>query len=485
MLTRVIVAIDKKKLERHVHSLISQHDVMVETINKKSHLLERVSRESSDLIIISQSLIPEPVFDTINLFQQLPDAPGVIIISERKDPEEQAQFIAAGCDAVVHAGLSDARLQKVITALIAKRSALQQKTLSAVRPLAQPRLTDFVSASPAMQTFMNIVRRVAASDVPLLILGETGVGKERLARAIHAESARSKGPFITVNCGALPDTLLESELYGHEEGAFTGAIRSRRGWFELAHRGTIFLDEIGELPNQLQVKLLHVLQEHEIQRVGSEKSFKVDVRVMAATNRDLEKEVQSQYFRKDLFYRLSVMALKIPPLRDRCEDIPVLVESYIHYLRPRIGREIYSITQEALDALCAYAWPGNVRELINVIERAMLLCNGATITLEDMPTAISNIDEPAQPHPMSLAFSRDGGNLPEVWLQKPLHQARREMLEWFERSYLMGLLQLNSGRVGKTAKKAGIQPRSLFDKMRRLGLRKEDFRSKAAGGTGD
>ena len=147
MLTRVIVAIDKKKLERHVHSLISQHDVMVETINKKSHLLERVSRESSDLIIISQSLIPEPVFDTINLFQQLPDAPGVIIISERKDPEEQAQFIAAGCDAVVHAGLSDARLQKVITALIAKRSALQQKALSAVRPLAQPRLTDFVSAS--------------------------------------------------------------------------------------------------------------------------------------------------------------------------------------------------------------------------------------------------------------------------------------------------------------------------------------------------
>lgn len=480
MLTRIILAVDKQKLQRHLHALISQHDVMVETISRKAHLLERISRESSDLIIISQSLIPKPVFDTINLFQQLPDAPGVIIISDREDPEEQAQFIAAGCDAVLYAGLSDARLQKVITAIIVKRSALQQKTLSVARPLAQPRLTDFVSTSPAMQTFMNIVRRVVASDVPLLILGETGVGKERLARAIHAEGARSKGPFVTVNCGALPETLLESELFGHEEGAFTGAIRSRRGWFELAHRGTIFLDEIGELPNHLQVKLLHVLQEHEIQRVGSEKSFKVDVRVMAATNRDLEKEVQTQFFRKDLFYRLSVMALKIPPLRDRHEDIPVLVESYIHYLRPRIGRDIYGITQDALEALCVYAWPGNVRELINVIERAMLLCNDTTITLDDLPATISNISEPAHPHPLSLEISPDGGNLPDTWLQKPLHEARKEMLEWFERSYLIGLLQQTSGRVGKTAKRAGIQPRSLFDKMRRLGLRKEDYRPKAA-----
>ncbi len=337
MLIRVLLAIDKPKLQKDLQTLLSQQDVIVDTISRKSQLLKRISRENCDLIIISQSLIPEPVFDTINLLQQLPDSPGIVVMSAEEDPEERAQFLAAGCDAVLYSGLSHESLQAVVNTILAKRSELQQKTLATIRTLAQPRLTDFVSTSTAMQTFMRVVNRVVKADIPLLVLGETGVGKERLARAIHAEGPRSSGPFITVNCGALPETLLESELFGHEKGAFTGAERSRRGWFELAHRGTIFLDEIGELANHLQVKLLSVLQEHEIQRIGSEKSFKVDVRVMAATNRDLEEEIESGYFRKDLYYRLSVMTLKIPPLRDRLEDIPVLVESYINYLRPRIG----------------------------------------------------------------------------------------------------------------------------------------------------
>jgi len=323
---------------------------------------------------------------------------------------------------------------------------------------------------------MRVVNRVVKTDVPLLILGETGVGKERLARAIHAEGPRSAGPFITVNCGALPETLLESELFGHEEGAFTGAVRSRRGWFELAHRGTIFLDEIGELANHLQVKLLRVLQEHEIQRIGSEKSFKVDVRVMAATNRDLEEEIESGYFRKDLYYRLSVMTLTIPPLKDRIEDIPVLVESYIKYLRPRIGCEVFGISDEAQEALEQYLWPGNVRELINVIERAMLLCNDTEITLLDLPTNISGKSEGTTMNSASLLHPPDLGNLQEEWLQKPLQEVRKEVLEKFEHSYLSGLLRLTNGRVGETAKRAGIQSRSLFDKMQRLGLRKEDFK---------
>jgi len=478
MIVRIILAIDKIKLQRQLLKLISQHDVIVETVRGKTHLLERISRESSDLIIISQSLIQEPKLNSVNLLRQLPDSPGVVIISDKEDPEERAQFLAAGCDTVLYAGLSMEMFEEVFTTILEKRSGILQKSLITRRVLAQPRLSDFVSSSSAMQTFLNIVSRVVASDVPLLILGETGVGKERLARAIHAESARSDGPFITVNCGALPETLLESELFGHEEGAFTGAIRSRRGWFELAHHGTIFLDEIGELPNHLQVKLLHVLQEHEIQRVGSEKSFTVDVRVIAATNRDLEEEVKSHHCRKDLYYRLSVVTLTIPPLRDRREDIPVLVENYINYLRPRIGCEVYSITDEALETLCHYYWPGNVRELINVIERAMLLCNNSKITLNDLPVAVSGKSVSTHDEILLLLTSEKAENFPDEWLERPLHEIRKAVLEKLECTYLKGLLRLTNGRVGETAKRAGIQSRSLYDKMRKYNLQKEDFRAK-------
>ncbi len=476
MLIHVLLAVDKPKLQKNLQTLFSQQDVIIDTISKKTHLLNRISRENCDLLIISKSLIPKPVFDTINLIQQLPDSPGIVVISEKEDPEERAKFLAAGCDAVLFAGLSDESLQDVVDTILAKRSELQQKTFTTLRTLAQPRLTDFVSTSPAMQTFMRVVNRVVKTDVPLLILGETGVGKERLARAIHSEGSRSEGPFITVNCGALPETLLESELFGHEKGAFTGAERSRRGWFELAHRGTIFLDEIGELANHLQVKLLSVLQEHEIQRIGSEKSFKIDVRVMAATNRDLEEEIESRNFRKDLYFRLSVIALRIPPLRDRIEDIPILVESYINYLRPRIGCNVFGITEEAQKSLCNYAWPGNVRELINVIERAMLLCNNSEITLDDLPANISGRGKPTKIYAESQLKLQNADNLQEELLQKTLQEARSDVLEKFERTYLSGLLRLTNGRVGETAKRAGIQPRSLFDKMKRLGLQKEDFK---------
>lgn len=478
MIVRTIIAIDKPKLQKQLQKLISQHDVILDVIKGKTHLLERISRESNDLIIISQSLIPEPFLGTINLLRQLPDSPGVVVMSDRENSEDRAQFLAAGCDAVLYSGLSTMRLQGVIATIVERRSKILRDGLATRRILAQPRLTDFVSSSPAMQMFMNIVSRVVPSDVPLLVLGETGVGKERLARAIHSESSRSKGPFITVNCGALPETLLESELFGHEEGAFTGAVRSRRGWFELAHSGTIFLDEIGELPNHLQVKLLHVLQEHEITRVGSEKSFAVNVRVIAATNRDLEEEVASLRFRKDLYYRLSVVALTIPPLRNRREDIPVLIDSYINYLRSRIGRDVFGITHEALQALCRYSWPGNVRELINVIERAMLLCNDDKISLADLPESISGESELEHPQFSLSSITQEADFFSGEWLQKPLHEVRKDILERFEHTYLAGLLQLTGGRIGETAKRAGIQPRSLFDKMKRLGLRKEEFRIK-------
>jgi DNA-binding NtrC family response regulator len=281
---------------------------------------------------------------------------------------------------------------------------------------------------------------------------------------------------VAVNCSAFPETLLESELFGHEKGAFTGAARARRGYFELAHRGTIFLDEIAELPFHLQVKLLRVLEERRIQPLGSELSIAVDVRVIAATNRDLEIEVRERHFRADLFYRLNVVSLTLPPLRERREDVPELVDSYLNLYRARLRSDVIGVDSDALAAFAAYDWPGNVRELINAIERAVLMTAGPRISLADLPDSIRRFS------PATQAPDGDGGLAASVarggesWGDRPWREVRRQVLEEAERRYLGEVLALSAGRISEAARRAGMAPRSLFEKMRRYGLRKEDFR---------
>lgn len=476
MLVRILLAITRPGLRKKITNLLPKQDVIVHAIDGKKGLWERLSKEGGDLVIASRDLIVEPMGDTVNLLRESPESPDVVIITDHEGPEERARLLAAGCEAVLFSGLQVKILGEVLEALLRKRREITSKRILTRRPWDDPRLSDFVSASPAMQTFMAVAERVAASDSSLLILGETGVGKERLARAIHAESRRSKGPFITVNCGALPDSLLESELFGHEEGAFTGAIRSRRGWFELAHGGTVFLDEIGEMPLHLQVKLLRVLQDHEIQRIGSEKPFPIDVRVMAATNRNLEEEVEKKDFRRDLYYRLGVITLTLPPLRERIEDIPSLAESYVDYFSRSIGRAIDGIEPDALDALLRYPWPGNVRELANVIERAVLLTNESKIALRDLPVTISGEILRSVSPLGTLAAVQESKICPEDWIERPMNEVRRDILEEFEKNYLTGMLRRTFGRIGETARRAGITPRSLFGKMKQYGLRKEAFK---------
>jgi DNA-binding NtrC family response regulator len=396
-------------------------------------------------------------------------------VRDREGPQERAALIAAGCLGVVSRALPDAVLGPTLRALVERRRQEGETRLTRDGSLDQCRLTDFVSSSPAMQRFMTVVRRVVDTDSSLLILGETGVGKERLARAIHAESHRAPGPFMAVNCAALPEALLESELFGHDRGAFTGAVRAHRGAFELAHRGTIFLDEVGEMPPHLQAKLLRVLQSREIMRLGGEERIAVDVRVIAATNRDLAAEIAEKRFRPDLYYRLGVVSLTIPPLRERREDIPLLVEDYVRWFGTRLGRHVTGVTPEALEALEGYPWPGNVRELMNVIERAMLLCTEARIRPWDLPENVTvaggeAVRAPAGPPAPPATPSLD----------RPWREARDGALLQFERGYLSGLLRSTGGRVGETARRAGISPRALFEKMKRHGLRKEDFRG---GGT--
>ena len=471
MLLRIALAVTEVQLREKLSNLLKNPDTIVEPLTDHRRFWKKISRKTCDLVVVSSDLIQGKALDEIHNLRQLPDAPLIVVLSEETTDQQRAKFISAGCDNILNPTLSNKKLGSALNAILSRQSKVSRPIL-AVRPkLAKADIGDFVAESPAMRKFVKILPRVAKSDSSVLILGETGVGKERLAHILHAGSPRNAGPFIAIHCGALPESLLESELFGHEQGAFTGATKARRGCFELAHQGTIFLDEIGEMPLHLQSKLLRVLESREIHRIGSEKTIIVDVRIMTATNRDLEAEVQTKQFRRDLYYRLNVVSLTLPPLCERIKDIPQLVYSYIDYLGPRIGCDVSDITGEALESLCNYSWPGNVRELINVIERAMLLCESDFITIDDLPEGITGTKE------ISLQeITEDPSAFPEEWLQKSLKEARKNVLGQFERSYLTSLLTSTKGRVGEAAKKAGIDTRSLYDKMKKYGLSKKDFR---------
>lgn len=247
--------------------------------------------------------------------------------------------------------------------------------------------TEFIGQSPAIKEILSIINKLSKTDSTVLIMGESGTGKELVAKMIHQKSTRATKPFIPVNCGAIPSELLESELFGHEKGAFTGAVYSRPGRFELAHEGTIFLDEIGDMPLHLQVKILRVIQERTFERIGSTKPLHVNVRIIAATNKNLENEVKEGKFREDLYWRLNVVPLLIPPLRERKEDIPILCEYFINKFSEKFGYEL-KIKSDAFDLLLNYHWPGNVRELENLIERLYVLSENGVITINDLPERI-------------------------------------------------------------------------------------------------
>lgn len=247
---------------------------------------------------------------------------------------------------------------------------------------------NIIGKSRVMQELYQTIEKIAPSRATVLITGESGTGKELIARSIHYNSMRKDKPFVSINCGAIPETLLESELFGHEKGAFTGAVQRRKGRFELAHEGTLFLDEISEMSPYLQVKLLRVLQEMEFERVGGMETIKVDVRIIAASNKNLKQEIELGRFRSDLFYRLNVVHIEVPPLRKRKEDIPLLVRHFVEKYSSEVGKERVSVSQDAMRCLMEYSWPGNIRELENVIERAIILCNGNEIVLGDLPAEV-------------------------------------------------------------------------------------------------
>ena len=469
MLTRLVLAIINKGLQSHLEQNVSNPDVLLESYGHGKNAWQKVLQSCGDVIIISESLIPLPIDSGIAMLNNLPEHPTTVILSDHDSTEDHAKLVAAGADVVLFVGTSKKSLSEAIYTTLESRQQLKKLERYDSRGRVQPRLSDFISDSENMQLFMNEVQLVAPSNSVLLLLGETGVGKEHLAKAIHAESPRASEPFVTVNTAALPEQLLESELFGHTQGAFTGAIRSRRGAFEMAHGGTIFLDEIGEMPLHLQTKLLRVLQDYEVRPVGEESPIWVDVRVIAATNRDLEKEVTEGNFRKDLYYRLNVVTLTIPPICDRKEDVPEFIRYFMNYYKDKIGREVNSISEAAMNTLCRYDWPGNVREIMNVIERTMLLCKSEEITIQDLP-AVLNKGVPLQ----QMRY----GDYDDItaWKGKTLAEVQGEVNDRVERKYLKMVLLETRGKIGEAAKIAGIHPRGLYNKMKRLNLQKEDFK---------
>ncbi|MDA8099161.1 MAG: sigma-54 dependent transcriptional regulator [Nitrospiraceae bacterium] len=320
---------------------------------------------------------------------------------------------------------------------------------------------NIIGRNPRMQDIFQIVNTVAETDATVLIHGESGTGKELIARAIHYNSRRKEKPFVVVSCSALPEALLESELFGHERGAFTGAIRQRIGRFEMAEGGTIFLDEIGEMSMPVQLKLLRVLQEREIERVGGNQTIKVDVRVIAATHRDLQQAMQERHFRQDLFYRLNVVPVNLPSLRDRFDDVPLLAAHFLRKYCAKNQRGEKTLSPEALSALCSYSYPGNVRELENMIERAVIMEKGDTIQRADLGFS-APLRKVLPPGP--------DGDL------QPFRKMKSDVVEQFEREYLSQLLRRYKGNLSRSAQHAGMNIKNFHEKMARYGLKREEFK---------
>jgi two-component system response regulator PilR (NtrC family) len=410
-------------------------------------------------------------FDVVITDLKMPDGSGLEVLSESKHLHPDTQVIvvtayatAETAIAAMKAGAYDYLTKpfKVDEVGLVVERALERRVLQSQNVVLRDeikgryKLERLIGKSPPMQRVFEVIRKIAPARTSVLLIGESGTGKELAARAVHELSGRDADAFIAVNCGAIPETLIESEFFGHVKGAFTGANSERPGLFEAAHGGTIFLDEIGELPVPMQVKLLRVLQERKVKKVGGTQEKEVDVRVVAATNRDLEAEVEKGTFRQDLFYRLNVIQLRLPPLRERREDVPILVDHFVRKFAAEHGRKISGVDPDAMSALVNHSFPGNVRELENLIERAVTLAPADRIPLDTLPPL--NSLSTAQPH------LGPEPALPEAGMD--LEKA----LEDFERGIIIKALERTGGNRTEAARLLGVTFRSLRYRLSKLGI---------------
>jgi two-component system, NtrC family, response regulator AtoC len=424
-------------------------------------------------------------FDLILMDVRMPEMNGLEALKEIKEHDPRTFVVIM----TAHSNLNDAILAikdgaydyvekpvspDKLTDIVKKSLEAQQmvSSLAASNPIFDDDIeSEIVGSNTKMKEVFNLIYKLCKVETTVLIRGENGTGKELVARAIHFNSPRKNGAFVAINCGAIPENLMESELFGHEKGAFTGAIERKIGKFQLANNGTLFLDEIGELKPEMQVKLLRALQEKKFTPVGSNREVKTNARIIAATNRNLEKMMETQDFREDLFYRLNVMPIFLPPLRDRPDDIPELAVSFLEKFSKEHGKVITGIQPEVLEMMKKYRWPGNIRELENIIERAFIVENSSMMTLASLPDQMKTTPaaRATESSPKTASQSTPGGGASGEALDFELFK------EQAEREFIVSALKANKGKINQTVAQANIPKNTLLRKIRKYSINVKDF----------
>ncbi len=460
---QVLIVDDEPNLRKILSAQLTRDGYDVLTAEDGEQGLERLRDNHIDLVITDLKM---PKVDGMTLLKEAlrldPDLP-VVVITAHGTVDTAVEALKSGAFDYLTKPFDKDEVRSIVAKAL-RTKELAGAEVSAGAPSSDARF-GIIGQSQGITDIYAVLERVADTPTTVLITGESGTGKELVAHALHHHSARKDKPFIKLNCAAIPKELIESELFGYERGAFTGAVGSKPGRFELASGGTLFLDEIGEIPVEMQVKLLRALQESEFERVGGIKTIHVDVRLVAATNRDLKKLITQGTFREDLFYRLNVVPIRLPALRERAIDIPVLVEHFLVKFNERLKKNVGGVEQDAMDVLSNYAWPGNIRELENVVERAVLFSDGAKLRVQDLPPELRGSTSTPPPAvgdaPRDLAISGDGG----------LKEHVKTAMSRLERELVGRALQQTGGNVTHAARLLKISRKGLQLKMKELGLR--------------
>jgi two-component system, NtrC family, response regulator AtoC len=449
MSAHILVADDDEVSCHVVAEILEAEGFRVEQVTSGDAALSSLREEDRDLLIIDVRMPGKSGLEVTRIVHERYPSLPIIVMTAFGSIETAVEAIHEGAFDFISKPMNFEELKKTVSRALGQRRLQQRAQVSDVRDGEdRQRLGKIIGKSPAMLEVYKTVARVASTKSTVLILGESGTGKELIARAIHQHSPRANRSFVAVDCGALTETILESELFGHVRGAFTGALADKKGVFEEAQGGTCFLDEIGGISANMQARLLRVLQEHEIRRVGGKDWSKVDVRVVAATNHDLVEAVSRGEFRQDLYYRLDVVSVRLPPLRDRVEDIPLLAHHFLQHYSQESGKRITAISEKVLELLCAYSWPGNIRELENAIEQAVALSYQSVLTPDDLSPSIRD-------HAIAKPFKNDLDDGQFTFDDTP-------SLEEIKKRYVLHVLRQTDGNISRGAKILNIDRRSLY-----------------------
>ena len=461
MKPRILVVEDERAIQLALSGLLGRAGYEVSVAGSGDEAIRRLDESPFDLVLTDLALGSGPSgMDVLHHTKEVRPETVVVMITAHGSEQIAVEAMKGGAEDYVPKPFDNDEIRLVVQRALERTRLERENRMLLDQVQRQYGFENLIGAGPAMQRVFETIQKVAETDLTVLVRGDSGTGKELVAQALHNRSSRKARPFVAVNCAAISRELVESELFGHEKGAFTGADARRQGRFEAADGGTIFLDEIGDMPAETQAKVLRVLQERSFERVGGTKPIQVDVRVVAATHRNLEEEVANGNFREDLYYRLKVVELALPPLRERSEDVPALAQRFLEQVNERLGREKQRISEAALARLVQHPWPGNVRELRNVVEQASVLASGNTIDESDL-----HLDGKEK---TAAAPTADVSSL-------PFSEAKKRTVEQFERAFLLRALRANGGNISRAAESIGMVRQSLQQKIRELGLRSEDW----------